>query len=769
MRHLIAAAVLGLACSAIAETWTVDDDGPADFDNIQAAVDAVQWQRAAYYDQNYTGTWATDQAMVDHLAYDGYQVLDANALKSWMDARIDDGEPSVVVFCQDVAPDTVAESMDPDCTLRRYLNAGGKIIWYGDIPLYYQGHADGTLTTWGTAGSLAVLGFNASGGPWESGTDVSITADGLEWGLTENWSSVRPAAPIPSGLRVLAFDDAGYPAAWVKHYVNGDTHRGFVRTYDANSVHTERATNVDDIRRLAMYPDPVIPLLGDNQNEADDNIIGAFTYPWYGNPGTSGAWIHWQIYGHNPPSTWSAHYAPNYPNSTWDPSTMLYDSGDVDLLRWQDKLMAQSGLDIAISSWWGIGDSTDDLLLPSARICKSVQWCIYYEMEAYADPSALQIFTDLKWVIDRLGPTKNYAKVDGKWLVFVYIAFEPGTAERWRQAKQMLHDQGYDIYINAYGSGSPLDMPDPWDAIHVYNPTQRQTLTQTIPAGDDSASVSPGYWVTDAAPVLSRDLEAFQNAWEQTVTEAAQSRFLLIETWNEWHEGSCIEPGQRVVHDDVNGFSPTGDDYGLDYIDAIAEQTNTLRWNTSGHRPDVPVTLEAETMVWELGSGPEGSDAWRISSESTRIGASVQLPFGQESNLRITVRARGVQVNGQAILVNMVLFWAGESLTTWTLNSAEYGLYEHSFSTTGGVKTVEIGLANNPIGQGDVDIVVDYVDITWVDCVGDINGSGTVDVVDLLVVIDQWGATDSPADVNQDGIVDVSDLLIVVGNWGPCE
>jgi len=39
----------------------------------------------------------------------------------------------------------------------------------------------------------------------------------------------------------------------------------------------------------------------------------------------------------------------------------------------------------------------------------------------------------------------------------------------------------------------------------------------------------------------------------------------------------------------------------------------------------------------------------------------------------------------------------------------------------------------------------------------------------LLVVIDQWGFTDSPADLNFDGIVDVSDLLMVVGNWGPCE
>jgi len=41
MRHLIAAVVLSLTGSAMAETWTVDDDGPADFDNIQAAVDAA--------------------------------------------------------------------------------------------------------------------------------------------------------------------------------------------------------------------------------------------------------------------------------------------------------------------------------------------------------------------------------------------------------------------------------------------------------------------------------------------------------------------------------------------------------------------------------------------------------------------------------------------------------------------------------------------------------------------------------------------------------
>jgi predicted outer membrane repeat protein len=59
-----------------------------------------------------------------------------------------------------------------------------------------------------------------------------------------------------------------------------------------------------------------------------------------------------------------------------------------------------------------------------------------------------------------------------------------------------------------------------------------------------------------------------------------------------------------------------------------------------------------------------------------------------------------------------------------------------------------------------------------IDC-PDINGDGYVNVSDLLIIIDQWGVTDSPnnspADLNFDGIVDVVDLLIVIDNWGACE
>ncbi len=61
----------------------------------------------------------------------------------------------------------------------------------------------------------------------------------------------------------------------------------------------------------------------------------------------------------------------------------------------------------------------------------------------------------------------------------------------------------------------------------------------------------------------------------------------------------------------------------------------------------------------------------------------------------------------------MVLYWAGQPLATWTLELVEYSLYEHSFTTWGGVKTVEVGLASDPGGVGDVDLAVDYVDVAF--------------------------------------------------------
>jgi len=210
-----------------------------------------EWDRAAYWDGRYPSAWGGGgEGVRDALEATGYTILDADQLKVWMDGHISDKALSVVVFCRDVVPDTVAETMTSDCTIRRYLDAGGKVVWYSDWPFYYQGSSDNSMVTWGASGATSVLGFNASSGPGDNNEEVAITDAGATWGMTETWESRRPTSPtISENMTALATISGGSAAAWVKHYLPGDSYRGFVRTYDRDGA----PTVIEDLIRLAEY------------------------------------------------------------------------------------------------------------------------------------------------------------------------------------------------------------------------------------------------------------------------------------------------------------------------------------------------------------------------------------------------------------------------------------------------------------------------------------------------------------------------------------
>ncbi len=209
------------------------------------------YDRAAYWDGNYGTAWAGDGIAVrDALEQAGYTVLNADGLKTWMDGHIADGALSVVVFCRDAVPDTVAETQDENCTMRRYLEAGGKIVWYSDIPCYYRTTSGGANTTWGDNGSLNVLGWAGSSATRDSGNTVTITEAGAEWGLTTTWSSTRPTLPTAwPNMTILAVDNAGNASGWVAHYLEGDTFRGFVRIED----HTGAPASINNLIAVAEY------------------------------------------------------------------------------------------------------------------------------------------------------------------------------------------------------------------------------------------------------------------------------------------------------------------------------------------------------------------------------------------------------------------------------------------------------------------------------------------------------------------------------------
>jgi len=187
-----------------------------------------------YHDTNYPTGWVCEDIANQVSAFlrgKGFKELDASDLAKWMERIIEENRcgDSVVVFSQDIVPDTICHSPSPSSLVRRYLDSGGKIVWFGDNPFYYQGQdpskpqIDAPTGTdkkskhsleWNLNGPYGVLGvipiFMSS-----PSSKVKITRKGKNLGLKNQWYSNRPITRRGIGFRgnlsVLGTSSPLYP------------------------------------------------------------------------------------------------------------------------------------------------------------------------------------------------------------------------------------------------------------------------------------------------------------------------------------------------------------------------------------------------------------------------------------------------------------------------------------------------------------------------------------------------------------------------------
>jgi len=54
------------------------------------------------------------------------------------------------------------------------------------------------------------------------------------------------------------------------------------------------------------------------------------------------------------------------------------------------------------------------------------------------------------------------------------------------------------------------------------------------------------------------------------------------------------------------------------------------------------------------------------------------------------------------------------------------------------------------------------------ECFADVNGDGAGNVLDILMLLENWGQTGPIGDTTNDGTVNVDDILYILDNWGAC-
>jgi len=172
-------------------------------------------EKVVYHDEKYPTSWITPRIASDITSFlnqHDFSVLDANQLRNFMLNKMENKiENAVVVFSVDIAPDTVLDDPSANCLIRQFLDAGGRVVWIGDIPFWHIGrkgikgiprHRKETLPWYQTGAHMAVLGVNPVIRTASLET-VNITREGKTMGLVQSWSGVRPVeVPKELGARL---------------------------------------------------------------------------------------------------------------------------------------------------------------------------------------------------------------------------------------------------------------------------------------------------------------------------------------------------------------------------------------------------------------------------------------------------------------------------------------------------------------------------------------------------------------------------------------
>jgi glycoprotein endo-alpha-1,2-mannosidase len=258
--------------------------------------------------------------------------------------------------------------------------------------------------------------------------------------------------------------------------------------------------------------------------------VAVFFYTWYGTPALDGAYTHWHQNGHAAPSQIASAYYP---------ARGVYSSSDPRVLRAQLREVARAGADTVVVSWWGPGsfeDSRLDSVVVEARLRKLR---VALHVEPYRGRTPATVAAD----IERM-------RARGISDFYVYDS-TTSPAPEWADVLAPLVDVR--VFANTALAGLARD--GGFDGLYTYDvyvydgSSFPRVCAQARKLGLLCApSVGPGYDARRATGDLRLRPRLRGVRYDWMWGKAVQSRadLVTVTSYNEWHEGTQIEPARAV-------------------------------------------------------------------------------------------------------------------------------------------------------------------------------------------------------------------------------
>jgi hypothetical protein len=266
-----------------------------------------------------------------------------------------------------------------------------------------------------------------------------------------------------------------------------------------------------------------------------------------------------------------------YTQSDWSLSQMSdlpvnqYDSSDPSTIQKQVEEAANASITGFISSWWGINDQTDtnfaQLLSQSGTLADTTGQhfasSIYFESDSPHLQGESNMVQALQYVIANYTSSPYYFHWQGKPVIFVWDPLGNGrTLSLWASVLKQVDPQHQIIWS---AEGVDMNLLSVFDGIHLYSAGDWGLQDGDMTAVDQgfrnkvaaynaahhankiwAAGVMPGYNDTripgrKGTFIIPRNNGAtYGVSWKAAM--ASNPSWITITSFNEWYEGSMIEP-----------------------------------------------------------------------------------------------------------------------------------------------------------------------------------------------------------------------------------
>ncbi|WP_432198080.1 ThuA domain-containing protein [Streptomyces sp. bgisy027] len=312
--------------------------------------------------------------------------------------------------------------------------------------------------------------------------------------------------------------------------------------------------------------------------------VHLFYYPWYGSPAVNGGWRHWQQGGRTPPDDIGADLYP---------ALGPYDSGDGSALGRHMEWVARSGAGVIVYSWWGRGSYEDRLVRRVLDAAQERGIEVAWHLEPYAGRTGASTAADIEYINSTYGGHPAFHRSAGHGGRSAFYVFQSLDIADWTALDQVT---GTSIVLAQTTDTTKIAH---FSGMYTYDGIAGATAPGWKQAGDHARahdliwapSVAPGYIDDRAVPgnstptVERANGAAYDRQWSNALDPAigGSPTWVSITSFNEWHEGSSIEPADSTppaghgyrTYDGAYGKS--GEEAQTAYLDRTAYWVGRFR------------------------------------------------------------------------------------------------------------------------------------------------------------------------------------------------